>query len=405
MDLTKVEKAWRAMWMRAIGRSLPGPRVAPGNWDGSKCRTLFVRYERIGDMIMATGIIRVLAGAMTSGKVDVLANPSTAPVLYGNPYVGKIFTLDRKSWKSYVAVGRELRGEKYDVVVDGRINNPAIFTSTPLLMLASRAPYRVGVGGGNNDLIYNVRVPTYDRATPYIQGSKALALPFGVDVDAVDWRPEIFLGVDEVAVADSAWAAAAATATGTSNSNKAKATAFDTEENEGKETAEKANALGTAGAGRADDGSRNGKRLLVNLSASEPKRRWQDEKFIEVLGRIRAVAPGLAIAVIGLPSEWQSVERVAGAVRGSGVATPTLRDALALVGASDMVLTPDTSISHAASAFNKPAVVLLKRDHHPYAPYDIPGEIIHWEGNEIHSLPSNSVTAAVERMVRRYGPG
>lgn len=94
---------------------------------------------------------------------------------------------------------------------------------------------------------------------------------------------------------------------------------------------------------------------------------------------------------------------MAGAVRGLAVATPGLRDALALVGTSDMVFTPDTSISHAASAFQKPAVVLLKRDHHPYAPYDIPGEIVYWDGNEIHSLPSNSVTPAVERMVRAHG--
>ena len=338
-------------------------------------------------MIMATGIIRVLARALPGGTVDVLANPSTAPVLYGNPYVGRVFTLDRKSVKSYAAVGRELRREHYDVVVDGRINNPAVFTSTPLLMLASGARYRVGVGGGNNELVYNVRVRAYDRVTPYIEGSKALAIPFGVDVAGVDWRPEIFLDDGEVAVAESAWGTATATA-------------FNREEKEEKGDGEKAKALGTVGTAN----ERKGNGLLVNLSASEPKRRWQDQKFVEVLTRIRAVSPGLGILVIGLPAEWGSVERVAGAVRGLAVATPRLRDALALVGTSDMVFTPDTSISHAASAFQKPAVVLLKRDHHPYAPYDIPGEIVYWDGNEIHSLPSNSVTPAVERMVRAYGP-
>ena len=225
MDLTRIEHAWRATWMRAIGRMLPGPRVVPGRWTGRGCRTLFVRYERIGDMIMATGIIRVLASAVAGGKVDVLANPATAPVLYGSPYVGRVFALNRKSSQSYLAVGRALREVGYDVVVDGRINNPAIFTSTPLLMLASRAPYRVGVGGGNNDLIYNVRVPAYDRATPYIQGSKVLAVPFGVDIDAVDWRPEIFLDEGEVVAAENVWTAATATANDTIK-------AFDTEENE-----------------------------------------------------------------------------------------------------------------------------------------------------------------------------
>src|SRR5688572_1602040 len=215
--------------MRAIGRALPGPRhVDSTSFDARPLRTLFVRYERIGDMIMATGLIRVLADASSSGKVDVIANPATRPVLDGNPHVGKVFILDRGSWSSYLRLMRQLRSEHYDVIVDGRINNPRVFTSTPMLMLAARAPYRIGVGGGNNDLIYNVPVPGYDRSTPYIEGSKSLALPFGVDPAAVDWQPEIFLSENERSVAETHWA--------------------------------KASGLATAV---------NGRRLLVNVSASE----------------------------------------------------------------------------------------------------------------------------------------
>src|SRR6476660_9199369 len=237
------------MWMRAIGRALPGARVVDrATFDASSLHTLFVRYERIGDMIMATGLIRVLAEASSRGKVDVVANSSTAPVLEGNPHVGKVFTLDRGSRVSYLKLMRRLRRERYDVIVDGRINNPPIFTSTPMLMLAARAPYRIGVGGGNNDLIYNVRVQQYDRSVPYIEGSKALSLPFGVDPNAVDWQPEIFLSPAEHEAADSQWK-------------------------------------------RAASGAYTGSRLLVNLSASEAKRRWPDERFIEVLLRARRIAP------------------------------------------------------------------------------------------------------------------
>src|SRR4029079_6642519 len=100
---------------------------------------------------------------------------------------------------------RQLRREHYDVIVDGRINNPPIFTSTPMLMLAARAPYRIGVGGGNNDLIYNVRVQAYDRSTPYIEGSKELSIPYGVNPAAVDWHPEIFLTGNEQSVAEGEW--------------------------------------------------------------------------------------------------------------------------------------------------------------------------------------------------------
>jgi ADP-heptose:LPS heptosyltransferase len=147
----------------------------------------------------------------------------------------------------------------------------------------------------------------------------------------------------------------------------------------------------------------NPKRLLVNLSASEGKRRWPDGKFIVTLQSARARAPNMPIIVMGLPAEWESVNDVASAVNGLPVRTPTLRDAFALVGMSDMVFTPDTSISHAASAFRKPSLVLLKREHKPYAPWNTPGEIIAWQEEEIRQLPHERVAEALERLLAAFG--
>ena len=141
----------------------------------------------------------------------------------------------------------------------------------------------------------------------------------------------------------------------------------------------------------------------MNLSASEPKRRWPDGKFIATLQAARANAPNMPIIVIGLPSEWESVSRVANAVRALPVETPRLRDAFALVGTSDMVFTPDTSISHAASAFRKPSLVLLKREHKPYAPWNTPGHIIAWNEAEIHQLPHERVSELLDRLLADYG--
>lgn len=353
--------------MRVLGSMLPGPADAtlpkPVNSD---CRVLFIRYERIGDMIMATSVIRNIAESLPGRKVDVLATPTTAPVLEGNPYVGNILTLDRSSFRSYGDLMKRLRRERYTVMVDGRINNPPVFTSTPLLMYAGRAPFRIGARGDVKPHIYNVRVPEWNRVDHYMEGSKHLAVPFGVDPAAVDWQPEIFLSDDERAWAEDRW----------------------------KEARE---LVGTT------TGEGSTKRLLVNLSASEPKRRWPDGKFIATLESARAQAPHMPIIVIGLPSEWESVRNVASEVEGLAVQTPKLRDAFALVGTSDIVFTPDTSISHAASAFRKPALVLLKREHKPYAPWNTPGEIIAWNEAEIHQLPYERVSTALERLLAAFG--
>ncbi len=355
--------------MRLLGSLLPGPREATlPSATSSDYRVLVIRYERIGDMIMATSLIRNIAKALPSGKVDVLATPATAPVLEGNPYVGNIFTLDRRSIRSYRDVMKRLRQARYTVMVDGRINNPPIFTSTPLLMYAGRARFRVGAHGNRKPRIYNVAVPEWNRVDHYIEGSKQLAVPFGVNPTSVDWQPEIFLSHGERAQADELW--------------------------------KQAKSLVSPGNGEPE---RVGKRLLVNLSASEPKRRWPDGKFIVTLQSARARFPEISMIIMGLPSEWASVQKVANEVRALPAETPKLRDAFALVGTADMVFTPDTSISHAASAFRKPSLVLLKREHRPYAPYNTPGEVLAWNEEEIQQLPHERVAKALGKLLADFG--
>jgi len=367
VDPRKIEIAWRTFWMRLLDRMLPGPRetTLPAATN-SDYRVLVIRYERIGDMIMATSLIRNIAAALPGGKVDVLATPTTAAVLEGNPYVGNVLLLERKSFRSYGGLMRRLRRERYTVMVDGRINNPPIFTSTPLLMYAGRAPFRVGARGDKEPRIYNVCVPEWNKIDHYIEGSKQLAVPFGVDPQSVDWQPEIYLSDEERTRAEDRW--------------------------------KEARALVASG-----EGSAAGKRLLVNLSASEAKRRWPDGKFIATLQAARSRIPNMPIIVMGLPSEWESVDKVATTVGGLAVRTPQLRDAFALVGTSDLVFTPDTSISHAASAFRKPSLVLLKREHKPYAPWNTPGEIIAWHEDQIHQLPHERVSEALDRLLANYG--
>jgi ADP-heptose:LPS heptosyltransferase len=300
--------------------------------------------------------------------VDVPATPATAAVLESNPHVGNVLTLDRRSMRSYRQMMKRLRRERYTVMVDGRINNPPVFTSTPLLMYAGRARFRVGAGGDSKPRIYNVSVPAWNRVEHYIDGSKHLAVPFGVNPATVDWQPEIFLSAEEIAWAEERW--------------------------------KDARALVSRGEPGHADG---GKRLLVNLSASEPKRRWPDGKFIVTLQTVRARVPHMPIIVMGLPAEWNSVQKVANAVHALPVETPKLRDAFALVGTADLVFTPDTSISHAASAFRKPSLVLLKREHKPYAPYNTPGEVVAWNEDEIQKLPHERVAKALNKLITDFG--
>jgi ADP-heptose:LPS heptosyltransferase len=188
--------------------------------------------------------------------------------------------------------------------------------------------------------------------THYIDASAHLTTPFDVDIQLFDWRPQLFLDNAEISWGEDRWA--------------------------------------------ADKGTR----LLVNLSASERKRRWPDERFIAVIQRARGARPDLAVRVIALPSESESARKVAEAVGGVAVETPSLRDAFSIVRTADYVLTPDTSISHVASAFRKPSVVLLKKDHAQYGPYRTPGTIVYWKGETMEELGEGPVIDAVLKLVQ-----
>jgi ADP-heptose:LPS heptosyltransferase len=355
MQVRQVEVAWRAFWMRSIAALLPGPaKAAPPDWDARPLRLLYLRYERIGDVIMATGPIRVIKEAHPSLVIDALVTTTTAPVLENNPHVNEVLTLDRKTRGGYLRALRDVARRRYDVVVDGRLNNPPIFTSAPMVMAAARARYRIGTGGGRADLVYNIRIPHYDKRVHYMEASKTIGTPFGVQPADVDWRPEIFLTDAERAAAEAKW------------------------------------------------GNRRQRRLLVNLSTSEAKRRWPDSKFIAALRFVRDLDPNINIGVMALPSEAESVDKISAAVGARAIRTPLLRHALALVGSTDLVFTPDTGISHAASAFNRPSVVFLPADYHPYAPYDTPGALVFWPSATIESLDVAHVTPALRSLIEHF---
>jgi ADP-heptose:LPS heptosyltransferase len=337
--------------MRIFARLMRGaPRAVPPDWDARRYRVLYLRYDRIGDMIMATSLIRAIKQSHETITVDVLASRSNAPVLLNNPRVGNVTTFDRRSGWSYVATMLRLSRSGYDAIIDGMVLKPSM--TMLLLMLSSRAPYRIGIGGRENDFIYSLPVPAPPPDEHHITHSAATAIPFGVDPDRTDWRPEIFLSGDEREQAERVWM----------------------------------------------DDARMGPRILVNISAGEPRRRWPDEFFTEVVRHLRARYMQPNVLVMGTPDEIGSVERIAR--EGGRAVVPPLRDAFALVASADVVFTPDTSISHAASAFDKPAVVMMIHGMDIFEPYETRGRSVYSDGPTLASVPVARVIEALDDVLR-----
>jgi hypothetical protein len=202
--LKQLERAWKRVVFRVLAALLPGRRDhEPPRWGERPHRVLYLRYDRIGDMIMATPLIRAIASSHPTIQLDVLASPTNAVVLAGNPYVGNVWTLDRKRFASFLRIAPTLRRQRYDAVIDGMVLQPSV--TMLLLMLFTGARHRLGIGGRANDFIYTLPVPAASPNAHQILQSAMTARPFGVSIVETGWRPEIFLSTAEVERALGVW--------------------------------------------------------------------------------------------------------------------------------------------------------------------------------------------------------
>src|SRR5205085_637466 len=176
---------------------------------------------------------------------------------------------------------------------------------------------------------------------------------FGVEVADVDWRPRIYLSETETHRAETQWNGTTA------------------------------------------------KRILVNISAGRPMRRWPDQNFVALLRHLGETAPDAGVLVISAPDDRERASQIAKSGNARYAPTKALRDALALVATTDILVTPDTSIVHSASAFEKPAVILFERSKELlWSGYRIPGRNVVNDDNTLATLPIEPVLAAVDEVLQ-----
>lgn len=353
--LKRLEVAWRNFWIRVLTRLMRrAPAPEQPEWGARPHRVLFLRHDRIGDMILSTGLLEAIARSHPTIKLDVLASPSNAPVLRADPHVDRVVVFDRTKPRGYLAALRQLRSARYDAVIDCMPTAPSL--TTLLLMWASGATHRIGVAGRGNDAALTLPVPPRRDATHVVDQLAALAAAFGVDWGAASFRPRVYLDERERERASAVW--------------------------------------------NADASSPDRRRLLVNISAGRAFRRWPDDRFVAVVRHALARDPRLAVVVIGAPDDRDRATAIAREADVRFEPTPTLRDALGLVATADMVFTPDTGLAHAASAFDRPAVVMyIHGTVAQWGPYRSDGYSLSSPDGSLMSLDLAPVLNALDRLL------
>src|SRR5438309_4578046 len=88
--IRRIEPALRSRWLRTALHAFARPAGPTPDWCAHPYRLLFIRYDKLGDMIMCSGVLREIVRTHPNISVDVLTTPANAPALANLPFIREV---------------------------------------------------------------------------------------------------------------------------------------------------------------------------------------------------------------------------------------------------------------------------------------------------------------------------
>ena len=184
----------RGIFLRAAGSGLRHDADDAPLHPGSVRKILFVRLDRIGDVVLSTPAFRALKKHFPGAELTVLLRSSTRGLVEQNPYVDRILTVDNA--RESIRVIRELRSDRFDLLIDPYDDWPL---ESALIAGLSGARVRIGYAVAGREAFFTtwLQPPLPGRhMTNVVMDSLK---PLGIS--PVDAGPEVFLTKAELASA------------------------------------------------------------------------------------------------------------------------------------------------------------------------------------------------------------
>ena len=267
-------------------------------------RFLLVHPAFLGDTVFLGPAVRALKARWPGSEVGLVVSPRGEPVARLLPGVDEVFTFDKRrsdgGLRGILRLGARLRAFAPDVAL---VSHPSARSGSVAWL--SRAPRRIGYAPFCNDRV------TLDRGRPFVERSLALVARAGAPADdrrlALDPPREL--------------------------------------------------------AGYAAEVLRGSRRPVVGIvpGAEWATKRWGEERYAALAGRLGSGPGGATILLLGGPAEREMAGVIAA---GSGVPVidttgNSIAEALALLARCDVVVGGDTGLVHCARALGRPTVLLF----------------------------------------------
>ncbi len=313
--LKGLEKRGKRLAAGFLGALASAPSMEGTSLEGN-ASVLFLRYDRLGDMAISTGLFRLIREDHPGLAIHVLASPANAGLVRRDPNLDRVHVFDKRRPLQFPKLLWRLRRVRFDTVVN-LVFYPSLTGALISRLCAPRRAVRVRVAvEGRLDRFYNVnhrRTIWGDARRSMLEETVSLYRLLGGKPEGRDISPAIYPGPD------------------------AQARAAD----------------------RIPDSARP--RIAVNLAAGDPRREWSLERWRDAVELILQGMPGSEVWVFAPPGDPRG-SLLAGMCQGLSVKvpepSPDILDAAAMLARMSLLITPDTAMLHLADAFGIPLVAM-----------------------------------------------
>ena len=331
-------------------------RHLPPGIDFNSCKVLFIRQDRIGDVLISTPLFAALNRRYPGIVLDVLLSRNNHFVLANDRHIRKRWVYTKRL-RSAIRTLRDIRSERYDFVVD-LMDNPSA-TSTVILLLAG-GKWNVGLKK-DNDYACDIVVPLKSRKESHIVERIAQLLSvFGIDPEHE--RLQIHYT--------------------TSPENDRRVEEF-----------------------LIESGKAASPLIGVNISAGSDTRFWGLANYRKLVHWLVGQYPTSCVVMLSKPSDRERVREITDGLSGVLVAPETTFDSFAAwIRRLSALVSPDTSAVHLAAAFQVPSVILYvqsDRDLRIWEPYNAVCEPLVTQVDDLTTIPVRDVNEAILRLFAR----
>ena len=156
-------------------------------------KILFIRIDRIGDLVLSTPALRAIKQRFPRSELVVLVSPSNKSILFNNPNVDRIVVYGKEyGLKRRIKILQQLREQDFDLAVDPYADYEL---NTSLIALLSGAKKRIGFAFYGREVFFNIQSPEVREDQHIVDLSLGILVPLGIN--ACNRQPEVFLTDDE----------------------------------------------------------------------------------------------------------------------------------------------------------------------------------------------------------------